>query len=144
MINENNAVEDGFKDALDVFNAYYDIKLKYMEKRKKSEEKRLENEKIYLAEVVRFIKEVIAGTINLKLKKSVVEADMKKKKYVNIDKLIAMPLYSITSDKAKEMEEKYKAKTEELDNFIKNETPITLWLRDIDELEKELKKEGRL
>lgn len=144
LINENNAVEDGFKDALDVFNAYYDIKLKYMEKRKKSEEKRLENEKTYLAEVVRFIKEVIAGTINLKLKKSVVEADMKKKKYVNIDKLIAMPLYSITSDKAKEMEEKYKAKVEELDNFIKNETPITLWLRDIDELEKELKKEGRL
>lgn len=144
LINENNAVEDGFKDALDVFNAYYDIKLKYMEKRKKSEEKRLENEKIYLAEVVRFIKEVIAGTINLKLKKSVVEADMKKKKYVNIDKLIAMPLYSITSDKAKEMEEKYKVKVEELDNFIKNETPITLWLRDIDELEKELKKEGRL
>lgn len=69
---------------------------------------------------------------------------MKKKKYANIDKLIAMPLYSITSDKAKEMEEKYKAKVEELDNFIKNETPITLWLRDIDELEKELKKEGRL
>ena len=51
-----------------------------MEKRKKSEEKRLENEKIYLAEVVRFIKEVIAGTINLKLKKSVVEADLIKKK----------------------------------------------------------------
>ena len=69
---------------------------------------------------------------------------MKKKKYVNIDKLISMPLYSITSDKAKEMEEKYKAKVEELDNFIKNETPVTLWLKDIDELEKELKKEGRL
>ena len=61
---------------------------------------------------------------------------------VNIDKLISMPLYSITSDKAKEMEEKYKAKTEELDNFIKNETPVTLWRKDIDELEKELKKEG--
>lgn len=144
LIDENNAVEDGFKDATDVFNAYYDIKLKYMEKRKKSEEKRLENEKIYLAEVVRFIKEVIAGTINLKLKKSVVEADMKKKKYINIDKLIAMPLYSITSDKAKEMEEKYQAKVEELDNFIKNETPVTLWLKDIDELEKYLKKEGRI
>ena len=144
LIDENNAVEDGFKDAADVFNAYYDIKLKYMEKRKKSEEKRLENEKIYLEEIVRFIKEVITGTINLKLKKSVVEADMKKKKYINIDKLISMPLYSITSDKAKEMEEKYQAKVEELDNFIKNETPITLWLRDIDELEKELKKEGRL
>jgi DNA topoisomerase-2 len=143
LIGENNDIKE-FNDAIEVFNAYYNIKLEYMEKRKKSEIKRLENEKTYLAEVVRFIKEVIAGTINLKLKKSVVEADMKKKKYVNIDKLISMPLYSITSDKAKEMEEKYQAKVVELDNFIKNETPVTLWLKDIDALEKELKKEGRI
>lgn len=143
LIGENNSVVE-FNNITEVFNAYYDIKLKYMEKRKLSETKRLENEKTYLAEIVRFIKEVIAGTINLKLKKSVVEADMKKKKYVNIDKLISMPLYSITADKAKEVEEKYKAKVIELDNFIKNETATTLWLKDIEALEKELKKEGRL
>lgn len=143
LIDENNSVKE-FNNVSEVFNDYYELKLKYMEKRKASETKRLKSEKIYLEEVVRFINEVIEGTINMKLKKSVVEADMKKKQYVNIDKLIAMPLYSITADKAKEMEDKLKIKKAELDDFVKNETPKTLWLKDIDALEKELKKEGRL
>ncbi|MCF0126010.1 MAG: hypothetical protein HUJ68_09725 [Clostridia bacterium] len=140
---ENNAVRE-FKDIYEIFDAYYDKKLEYMELRKKSETEKLKKEELLLSETVKFIKEVIAGTIDMKAKKSVVEADMKKKKYTNIEKLISMPLYSITSDKAKEMEEKLKAKKTELKDFTANETAITLWQKDLDLLEKELKKEGLL
>jgi hypothetical protein len=68
---------------------------------------------------------------------------MKTKGYVNIDTLIGMPLYSITADKAAEIEKRWKDKLAEL-NAFKLETPVTIWTKDLDNLEKELKKEGTL
>jgi hypothetical protein len=54
-----------------------------------------------------------------------------------------MPLYSITADKAAEIEKRWKDKLAEL-NAFKLETPVTIWTKDLDNLEKELKKEGTL
>lgn len=139
-IDEQNAIKI-FKDAEEIFDAYYDIKIKYLDKRIKSEIKLLSNEEILLHETAKFIKEVIKGTINLKLKKSEVEAVLKTKGYINIDSLISMPLYSITADKAAEIEKRWKDKQVEL-NAFKQETPITIWTKDLNNLEKELKKEG--
>ena len=54
-----------------------------------------------------------------------------------------MPLYSITEDKAKELEKKWKDKIAELEK-MKVETPENLWKNDISELESKLKKANLL
>ena len=139
-IDENNAIRE-YVSVVDIFNDYYKIKIQYLGKRIKSELKRLSEEELYLKESVKFIKEVIKGTINLKLKKAEVEANLKEKKYVNIDRLLAMPLYSITADKAKELENKWKDKLAEIEK-MKAETPESIWKKDLDELEAKFKKSG--
>ena len=137
-IGENNDIKDDFKSAEDIFNAYYAIKITYLKKRLKSETARLEKETRDLEETVRFINEVIKDTINMKAKKADIEALMKKKKYVNIDKLISMPLYSITEDKAKELKKKWDEKIKELEAY-KLETPESIWKKDLAALEKVIK-----
>ncbi len=141
-IDEHNAIRE-YDTVQEIFNDFYNIKIKYLEKRIKSEIKRLSEEEAALAETVKFIKEVIKGTINLKLKKADVEKALKAKKYVYIDKLLAMPLYSITEDKAKELEKKWKDKIAEREKMQK-EVPENLWKVDLDELESKLKKENLL
>jgi DNA topoisomerase-2 len=138
-IGENNDIKDDFKSAEDIFNAYYKIKITYLKKRLVSETTRLEKEAQDLEEAVRFIGEVIKDTINMKAKKADIEALMKKKKYVNIDKLISMPLYSITEDKAKEFKKKWDEKIKELEAY-KLETPESIWKKDLADLEKAIKK----
>ena len=141
-IDENNAIRE-YNSVIDIFNDFYKIKIEYLKKRIKSEIKRLSDEELALKETVKFIKEVIKGTINLKLKKAEVEKVLKEKKYINIEKLLSMPLYSITEDKAKELEKKWKDKVAELEK-MKTEVPENLWKKDIMDLEAKLKKANLL
>lgn len=139
---ENNEIRDTYKDVKEIFNDYFKIKIKYLKLRIKSETVRLLKEESDLKEMYDFIQEVIKGTVALKdRKKADVEAELKKKGYTIVEKLVAMPLYSITIDKAKEIEKKWKDKIKERQTMEK-ETPENLWSKDIDELEKELTKEG--
>lgn len=140
-LDEKNAIKDTYKDTQEIFTDYYNLKLKSLAKRIKSEVKRLTEEEAALKEQVKYIKEVIKGTINLKIKKAEVEATLKEKGYKAIDKLLSMPMYSMTSDKIQELEKKVKSKKEELE-VLKKETPETIWLKDLTELEKALKSEG--
>ena len=142
-MDENNAVRE-YTNIRDLFNDYYKIKIKYLKLRIKSEIARLTKEESDLKEIYEFVQEVIKGTIVLKSKKKAdVEAELKKKGYTIIERLLGMPLYSITSDKAKEIEKKWKDKVKEREAMEK-ETPESQWSKDIDELEEELKKEGIL
>lgn len=142
-MDENNAVRE-YTNIRDLFNDYYKIKIKYLKLRIKSEIARLTKEESDLKEIYEFVQEVIKGTIVLKNKKKAdVEAELKKKGYTIIERLLGMPLYSITSDKAKEIEKKWKDKVKEREAMEK-ETPESQWSKDIDELEEELKKEGIL
>lgn len=138
-IDENNAIRE-YDSITAIFNDYYAIKIKYLEKRLKSEIKRLSEEEQALKETYKFIKEVIKGTVNLKLKKAEVEKVLKEKGYTIIDKLLSMPLYSISADKAAEIEKKWKDKQAEIEK-MKAETATSIWLKDLDALEDTLKKE---
>lgn len=135
-VDENNAIKE-FSTPEELFTAYMKIKLVYLEKRFKSETKRLSEEELSLREQNKFIKEVVKGTIDLKVKKSVLEAALKVKKYVNIEKLISLPMYWMTEDKAKEIENKWKDKVAEQKAYAL-ETPQSLWEKDLKELEKTL------
>ena len=139
-IDTHNAIKDEFKTPLEVFAAYVNVKKKYLDLRHKSETKRLKDEKAWLDEQVKFIREVLKGTIDMKKKKSEVEKELKEKKYASIEKLIAMPLYSQNEDKVKELEAKAKAKSEELKAYM-NETWATLWEKDLQALESCLKEQ---
>lgn len=139
-IDEHNAIRE-FNSPQGIFEDYYRVKTSYLKKRISSEIKRLEVELSYYDELYRFIMEVIKGTINIKLKKAEVENSMKDKNYKNIDRLISIPLYSLTKDKAEEAKKKVDDKKKELDD-MKKETPESVWKKDLDELESILKKDG--
>ena len=129
-VDENNAIRE-FDSVKDVFDAYMKIRVEYLEKRIKSETLKLENELSNLEEIYKFINEVIKDTINLKDKRANVEKVMRDKGYTIIDKLLAMPLYSITKEKAEEAKKKYQDKKEEL-RLMKLETPTSQWLKDLE------------
>lgn len=131
-IDEHNAVKE-FNSAKEIFDYYFDIKIKYLEKRLKSELKRLEEEEKYLEDVHLFISSVISGTINIKAKKSELEKQLKDLKFTFIDKLISLPIYSLTEDKAKEAKIKWQNKVKEVEE-MKQQTPVTLWKNDLKEL----------
>lgn len=140
-IGENNDIRE-FTSAKEVFNSYYKIKISFLKKRITSEIKRLTEEHKYLSELYNFITDVIKGTIKINnVKRADVENKMKELGYKNIEKLISIPAYSFTKEKADEAKNKLQVKKEELD-AMKNETPESLWLKDLDELETKLKKEG--
>lgn len=133
-LDENNAITE-YDNPKAIFDAYYKIKILYMEKRILSEIERLTKEAANFKEVYSFIKDVIDGRINLKLKKAEVEKQIKARGYVNVEKLLNMPLISITEERAAEAKSKWEAKEAELE-AMKHETPSSLWKKDLDELEK--------
>ena len=140
-IDENNAIAEP-ESVKEIFEEYYKIKIKFLKKRITSEIKRLQDELDYNQEVYKFIMDVNKGNINIKLNKKDVEAKMKELKYKFTEKLIALPIYSLTKDKAAEAKQKVADKKVELEE-MKKETPENVWLKDLDALEAKLKKEGR-
>lgn len=133
-LNEDNAITE-YSSPKAIFDSYVKIKLEYLNKRIKSEIERLTKESINLKEIYSFIKDVIEERINLKLKKAEVEKQIKDRGYINVEKLLNMPLVSITEERASEAKAKWEAKEKELE-AMKHETPESLWEKDLDELEK--------
>ena len=133
-LDENNAIIE-FETPQDLFNYYFDIRIKYLKLRLASEIKRLETELELLKEVYNFIQDVIKNKINLKLKRAEVESQIKARGYINVDKRLNMPLYSITVEKAEEAKQKWLEKEAELED-MKKQTPESLWIRDLDEFER--------
>lgn len=133
-LDANNAIRE-FSSAKEIFDYYFSVKIKYLEKRIASEIKRLTREASDLEEIYKFIYDVISGKIDLKLKKADVEAQIKSRGYSNIEKLLNMPLISITKERAEEAKKKYDSKVLELE-AMKKETPSSLWKRDLKDLEK--------
>lgn len=136
-LDENNALCEP-KDAREIFDHYFKVKIDYLNKRIKSETNRLTKESNDLLEIHNFIQEVIKGSINLKDKRANVEKVLKSKGYKLIDKLLGMPLYSITNEKAEEAKNKYENKLKELEE-MKKQTPESLWKEDLKVLKKEIK-----
>lgn len=135
-IDENNSIKE-FNSVKDIFKEYCKIRIEFLEKRLRSEIERLESEKNYLNECVSFILEVINNTINPKVKKDLLEKELSSKGYKIIDKLISMPIYSLTEDKVEELKKRLENKILELEK-MKKETPITLWKNDLKELEEQI------
>lgn len=136
-LDENNAIVE-FNSPQEIFDDYFKIKIQFLEKRIKSEIDRLSKELAILTETRNFIDEVIKGTINLKDKRANIKKIMESKGYTMINKLLAMPLYSITKEEAEEIRNRVIAKEKELET-MKHQTPENLWKQDLSSLKKALK-----
>lgn len=136
-IDEHNAIRE-FSSVEEILSEYCKVRVSFLDKRIKSEIRRLEEEERYLSDCHRFVSEVVAGTVDVKSKsKKELEKLLSDKEYGSIDKLVSMPIYSLTTDKIKELEKKLADKRSELEEMRK-ETPITVWDKDLAELEKKL------
>jgi DNA topoisomerase II len=128
-----------YDSALDIIREYYGMRLGYYGKRKDhllAEKQRM----IDVAEnKIRFIREVIAGTIVVhKLKKAELEALLVEREYMKFDDsydyIVKIPIYNLTIDKVEELEEECAKNRREYDAIF-NKTLNMMWLEDLEDLE---------
>lgn len=128
----------------DIIDDYFDIRLDYYDIRKEHMISSLEKELLILSNKSKYISEVLEGTIDLRKKTEgeIVEI-LSEKDYDRLetddhdyDYLLKMPMYSVSNEKVKKLNQEYNDKKEELDT-IKDTTIQQMWLHELELLEKE-------
>lgn len=137
LFNEENVITK-YDTIDDIISSFYRLRLKFYQKRKENlihekEKKTRELKMKYL-----FIKYVIEGKIKvMKTKKKDVEEQLKELKFStsggSYDYLTGLPIYSLTLDNAKKIEDEYKKSNEELIE-LKKLNIKTLWKRELNEI----------
>jgi DNA topoisomerase-2 len=112
--------------------ALYEARKAHMVKTLKSEFERLEN-------IVRFILEVISGTIVVSNRpKSALLDELEEKSYAKVadayDYLLSLPLWSLTMERVQKLKKERAEKESELDR-ITAMSPTKMWLNDLSTLE---------
>lgn len=127
----------------DIIEEYYIIRLKCYEDRKTYIINVLEKELILLNNQVRYIQELLEGTIDLRrLKKQDMYALLQSKQYAMIEEdneysyLVKMKMDSVSDENVDALLNNYTLKQEEL-NRVKNTPIIQTWLQELETLEKE-------
>eukprot|EP00949_MAST-11_sp_MAST-11-sp1_P000447 g447.t1 len=119
-------------DFFKVRMALYEARKAHMVKTLKSEFERLEN-------IVRFILEVISGTIVVSNRpKSALLDELEEKSYAKVadayDYLLSLPLWSLTMERVQKLKKERAEKESELDR-ITAMSPTKMWLNDLSALE---------
>lgn len=134
-IDENNKVRQ-FKDIYGIVDYFISVKLKYTNLRKQHIINTISSDISQLQSKYNFIKAVLDNKliINKRSKQDIV-SDLEKMKDIitvddNYDYLLRMPIYSLTDEKVKELQESISKKELEL-TTIKSKTETDLWLEDI-------------
>ena len=130
-----------YKNAKDIIDDYYPVRLSYYQKRKDFIVEAIKKEMIYLSNRVKYIQENLDNTIDLRnKKKEEISKILKKKEYDIIDDdkdykyLVKMPMDSVCSENIERLNSQYKYKKEELEK-IENQTIEDSWLEDLNNLE---------
>jgi DNA topoisomerase-2 len=122
----------------DIITEFYNIRLVYYAKRKEFQLAKMTTDLKYLQERIRFINEVIAGSLYIYNEtKKAIEDKLVQKQYLkkdnSYDYLVGMPIYNLTAEKKFKLEDD----ASELDTDIKkiNSTTIEeMWLNDLTDL----------
>lgn len=129
----------------EIIDDYYEIRLEYYEDRKEYMIDALEKEIMILYNKVRYIKEMLDETIDLRKKKKQEIIDMlQSKKYDTIDDdeefkyLVKMPMDTVSEENVEKLLKEYKEKEDELER-IKSTTIQQMWLSELEILENEYK-----
>lgn len=141
LFNEN-LILTKYKTPVDILLEFFDLRLEYYVKRKEYITKRLRRELEILTSKARFIKEYINGDLDINKRSkdyiiSVLEEHNYPKDESSYDYLLRLPIYSLTSEKIKELEEQCHKKEKEL-KFILSKSPENLWKIDLNDLLKKL------
>lgn len=151
-IDENNEkiVPVKFEKVEEIIEKFIPVRLQYYTKRKEYLLKKLSNDALLLKNRVRFIREVIDGTLPIiKMKKTSLIESLQSKNYHNTaystndsngyDYLLSMHIVSFTKDLVLQLNEKYEKTLFHIEE-INNTTEKDFWRKDLIELEDALKK----
>jgi len=147
LFNKNGNITK-YKNANDILNYYYDIRLEYYDLRKQKMIEELSLKVKELKNKVRFIRMVktkkidVLNTTEVKLNN-----DLEKNKFDKIknnnelsyEYLICMPIRTLTYEKANKMEKEYNELNKQLENLF-NKDIKKMWLEDLDNILLENKK----
>lgn len=132
-IDENLKVRE-FKSAKEIIDYYIDIKLKFLQKRKTYIIEKLNKDFKILENKLRFLNMYISKELSITDKsKSELETELEK---LNFDKfdgysyLIGMPMYSLTTDKVKELETSIEKLKKEIETVTKTSIE-QMWRKDL-------------
>jgi len=133
-------------DSIDsIIDDYFGIRLDYYNARKMNMIENLEKELLVMSNKVKYIQEVLTGTIDLrKKKKQEITNLLKGKKYDIMDEdeeykyLVRMPMDSVSEENVEKLLSEHRSKSAEL-ICIKNTTIQQMWLKELDILENEYK-----
>ena len=128
-----------------IIDDYFGIRLDYYNDRKMNLIENLEKELLIMSNKVRYIQEVLSGTIDLrKKKKQEITNLLQSKKYDIMDEddeykyLVRMPMDSVSEENVDKLVAEHRTKSAELER-IKNTTIQQMWLTELDILENEYK-----
>jgi DNA topoisomerase-2 len=111
LFDENSSIKK-YDTSEDILQEFVKIRLKYNKLRKEYQLGKFNEDLILLSNKVRFINEIIAGDLVVfKKKKDILDAELSKRDYIRIngtyDYLTSMPIYVLTFEKIKDLEEKH-------------------------------------
>jgi len=134
-----------YENVEEIIDDYYEIRFEYYEDRKDYIINTLEKDIIILSNKVKYIKEILDETIDLRKKKKQEIIDMLvEKKYYMIEDdkefkyLVKMPMDSVSEENVEKMLNEHKEKADELER-IKSTTIEEMWLSELEILENEYK-----
>jgi DNA topoisomerase-2 len=127
----------------EIIDDYYHVRLDCYEDRKDYMIENLEKEIILLSNKVKYIHEVLEGTIDLrKMKKQEITNMFIEKNYAMIDNdedfkyLVRMPMDSVSEENVQRLLKQHQEKEAELE-IVRNTTIQDMWLSELDKLEQE-------
>lgn len=132
-IDENLKVRE-FKSAKEIIDYYIDIKLKFLQKRKTYIIEKLNKDFKMLENKLRFLNMYISKELSITDKsKSELEIELEKLNFEKFDGysyLISMPIYSLTTDKIKELETSIEKLKKEIETTTKTSIE-QMWRKDL-------------
>lgn len=126
----------------DIIDAYYEVRLQLYQTRKEHIISQLEEELVFLTNKVKYIKELLDGTIDLrkKTKEQVAELLQSKGYFINAEPeykyLVKMPMDSVTEENVQRLQKEHDHKVIYLEN-AKSTTTNQLWLNELEQLAQE-------
>jgi DNA topoisomerase-2 len=143
LLDENSKLQK-FNSLENIFDFFYNFRLKWYQVRKDYLIDNLNNELIYIDAKIRFIMDIIEERLEIRnIPKKNIEEYLFKEKYPdkneNWDYLIKMPLWNLTLEKKEEFIKEMENKKEILYN-IQNKSIKDMWLDELNTFEEEYKK----
>lgn len=146
LFNYNDKLKK-YDSVQEIIDDYFEIRLEYYDDRKENMMEVVEKQINVLANKVKFIHEILEGTIDLRKKKKQEINDMliEKDYYMDedakepFDYLLSMPLHTMSDENVEHLKQMHQNKIDELER-IRNTTVQQMWMSELEELEIEYQK----